>query len=65
MVRYCWLGLFAIPKCEDNAGFYRGFKFAEYGPTYERITAIHRGYGKNGEEQILVELRGADDDLPE
>ncbi|CCM05253.1 uncharacterized protein FIBRA_07463 [Fibroporia radiculosa] len=50
----------------DMKGFYDGFtSFAQYGPTYQRIISWGRGYDHLGREEVLVQLRGADDDLPD
>ncbi|KAH9942788.1 ketoacyl-synt-domain-containing protein [Amylocystis lapponica] len=50
----------------DMNGFYDGFLgFAEYGSTYQRIVACSRGFDACGQEEILVQLRGADEDLPD
>ncbi|EED85042.1 predicted protein [Postia placenta Mad-698-R] len=45
--------------------FYRGFSFfANYGPTYQRVTSCLRGVDIYGRSEALVEVRGIDDDLP-
>ncbi|KAH9840927.1 ketoacyl-synt-domain-containing protein [Rhodofomes roseus] len=47
----------------EMRAFYDGFSFAQYGATYQRIVSSGRGYDKQGREEILVEVRGADSDL--
>ncbi|KAI0068531.1 hypothetical protein BV25DRAFT_1817381 [Artomyces pyxidatus] len=45
---------------------YAGFSsFAQYGSTYQRITGCLRGVDAAGRDEILVEIRGTDDDLPD
>ncbi|KAL6298078.1 polyketide synthase [Sparassis latifolia] len=47
-------------------GFYDGFKtFADYGPTYQRILACNMGTDENGRDEVLVQVRGADHDIPD
>ncbi|KAH9886258.1 ketoacyl-synt-domain-containing protein [Cubamyces lactineus] len=54
-------------KPVDMEGFYDGFRsFAEYGPTYQRISAC--SYARDpvtGKDEWLVKLRGTDTDLPD
>ncbi|OBZ73412.1 putative polyketide synthase 22 [Grifola frondosa] len=50
----------------DMKGFYDGFTtFAEYGPIYQRIVACSRGTDAFGREELLVQVRGTDKDLPD
>ncbi|EPQ52402.1 polyketide synthase, partial [Gloeophyllum trabeum ATCC 11539] len=45
--------------------FYRRFtSFAQYGSTYQRVTSCYHGFQKDGQEEILIQLRGNDGDLP-
>ncbi|KAI0325192.1 ketoacyl-synt-domain-containing protein [Cubamyces sp. BRFM 1775] len=54
-------------KPASMEGFYEGYRsFAEYGPTYQRISAC--SYARDpvtGNDEWLVKLRGADTDLPD
>ncbi len=46
--------------------FYRGFSnFAQYGPIYQRVVACYRGFDPYGREEVLVQIRGNDLDIPE
>ncbi|KAJ3555005.1 hypothetical protein NM688_g2810 [Phlebia brevispora] len=48
----------------DMTGFYDGFShFAQYGPTYQRITAVSKGRDAEGRDEVLAEVRGFGDDL--
>ncbi|OBZ73483.1 Nonribosomal peptide synthetase 14 [Grifola frondosa] len=50
----------------DMKGFYETLaSFAEYGPTYRRILSCSRGMNAVGKDEVLVKLRGMDDDLPD
>ncbi|KAI0068636.1 hypothetical protein BV25DRAFT_1910396 [Artomyces pyxidatus] len=44
---------------------YAGFGFAQYGPTYQRIISCLRGVDASGRDELLVEVRGTDKDLPD
>lgn len=46
--------------------FYKGFtSFAQYGPMYQRVTACYRGVNPQGQDEVLVQVRGTDTDIPE
>ncbi|EPQ57833.1 polyketide synthase [Gloeophyllum trabeum ATCC 11539] len=50
----------------DMKNFYDGFaSFAQYGPMYQRVTACYRGVDTQGREEVLVEVRGNDGDIPD
>ncbi|KAI0068533.1 polyketide synthase, partial [Artomyces pyxidatus] len=50
----------------DIDRMYDGFSsFAKYGPTYQRVISCLRGVDATGRDEVLVELRGFDDDLPD
>ncbi|KAI0060607.1 polyketide synthase [Artomyces pyxidatus] len=50
----------------DINGLYAGFRsFAQYGASYQRIVSCRRGSDALGRDELLVELRGADEDLPD
>ncbi|KAI0068519.1 ketoacyl-synt-domain-containing protein [Artomyces pyxidatus] len=54
------------PKARPPSALYDGFSsFAQYGPKYQRINSCLRGVDATGRDEILVEIRGADDDLPD
>ncbi|KAI0917633.1 Type I Iterative Polyketide synthase (PKS) [Taiwanofungus camphoratus] len=50
----------------EMKGFYEEFTdFAfEYGPTYQRVVECRHGMDESGREEILVQVRGIDNDLP-
>ena len=48
----------------NSADFYDGFShFAQYGSTYQRITAVSKGVDAEGRDEVLAEVRGFGDDL--
>lgn len=46
--------------------FYTVFSsFAQYGPTYRRVVGCSRRIDERGYDEVLVEIRGPSDDIPE
>lgn len=49
----------------DMKQFYNHLEtFAQYGPTYRRVLSCYHGIDFSGKEELLIEVRGAADDLP-
>lgn len=45
-------------------GFYDHLiSFANYGPSYRRVLSCYHGIDKHGLEEILIEVRGLEQDL--
>ncbi|TFK49005.1 polyketide synthase [Heliocybe sulcata] len=50
----------------EMKNFYDGFaNFAQYGPMYQRVKACYRGLDAQGREEVLVEVRGDEGDIPD
>ncbi|KZT25643.1 hypothetical protein NEOLEDRAFT_1178119 [Neolentinus lepideus HHB14362 ss-1] len=50
----------------EMKNFYDGFaSFAQYGPMYQRVKACYRGLDAQGREEVLVEVRGDEGDIPD
>lgn len=48
----------------DMKNFYSHLdSFANYGPTYRRVLECYQGLDTNGNEELLIEIRGTGDDL--
>ena len=48
----------------DMKSFYTHLdSFANYGPTYRRVLSCYQGLDITGREELLIESRGAGDDL--
>ena len=48
----------------DMKSFYNHLdSFANYGPTYRRVLSCYQGLDTAGREELLIEIRGAEDDL--
>ncbi|KAH9934268.1 putative polyketide synthase [Fomitopsis serialis] len=51
-------------KKMEMKGFYEHLdSFANYGPTYRRVLSCYHGIDASGLEELLIEIRGAGDDL--